>query len=287
MTWEETIMHIRSNADYSELVKQAYFHEDLEMNVKAFRESNEFYQTMKLFDDKVKPGATILDVGCGNGIAALAFALNGFNVVAIDPDASETVGTGAVKKMQAQFGLNNLEVRTVTAENLKLPPESFDVVYARQSMHHANNLNKYVANCSTFLKSGGLFITVRDHVVYDKRDKQKFLKEHPLHKFYGGENAFMSSEYRTAFQRAGLSILREIKFFDSEINFSPLTIESIESNIRREEHLIRNSLEKRLGTLGKSDIVFQLYKSIIFNPAQLRDEKYYSGRMYSYVCLKK
>ncbi|MBI1768760.1 MAG: class I SAM-dependent methyltransferase [Bacteroidetes bacterium] len=287
MTWEETINYIRSKEEYAALVDQAYLHSNLKLNVENFLLSDEFNHTLKLIE-QTKPGALrILDVGCGNGIASISFALKGHEVVAIDPDPSPTIGTGAVDRLRQMLGLNNVMTITSTAEDLNYDPQSFDLIYSRQAMHHAHDLNKFIANCTRFLKKRGLFVTVRDHVIYDSRDKQKFFDEHPLHKFYHGENAYLSSEYRNAFNLAGLEILNEIKFFDSVINYFPLTMSDIENRIRQEELLIRKNLEKRLGVLGNTNLINFLYKHLFFNPDKLRDERFYSGRMYSYVSIKK
>lgn len=287
MTWEETIRYIRSKVEYNSLVNQSYLHEDLELNVKRFSESDEFTETLKLIESKKQGCLRILDVGCGNGIASVTFALKGHNVVAFDPDSSNTVGTGAVQQLKEKLGLNALSVLTTTAEKLKLEPDSFDVVYCRQAMHHAHSLNKFISNCVRFLKKDGLFLTIRDHVIFDHKDKQKFLNEHPLHKFYGGENAYQRDEYRKAFQVAGLEITQEIRFFDSIINYFPLSLNAIEDRISNEKELIHKNLKRRLGKLGHSQLTYALYKYFVFNPERLRQEQFYSGRMYSYICRKK
>ncbi len=287
MTWEETINFIRSKEEYATLVEQAYLNEDLELNIQKFSKSEEFKETIKLIESK-KPGILkILDVGCGNGIASIAFALKGHTVVAIDPDDSLTVGTGAVDRMKNEINLKNVKIITSTAEDLKYDLESFDLIYSRQAMHHSYDLNRFVSNCARFLKKNGLFITIRDHVIYNKKDKKIFLKEHPLHKFYQGENAYRSSEYRKALTLAGLDILDEIKFFDSVINYFPLRLSEIENRISVEKQLIHNSLDRKLGTFGKTRFTTFIYEHFFFNPNIMRDERFYSGRMYSYISVKR
>lgn len=286
MNWEQTIDYIRSKEEYALLIEQAYLRADNELNIQSFSTSEEFSETLKLIEKK-KPGKLkILDVGCGNGIASISFALKGHDVTAIDPDPSDTVGTGAVEKLKQKLGLKNIEIVTSTAEDFSYSAESFDVIYARQAMHHAYNLIQFISNCARFLKSGGLFVTIRDHVIYNNKDKEIFLNEHPLHKFYHGENAYRNSEYKNAFLSAGLEILEEVKFFDSAINYSPLTLSSIEEKIQKEKLLIRKTLESKLGALGKIPLIFLLYNRLIFDPEILRNERYYSGRMYSYIAKK-
>ena len=45
------------------------------------------------------------------------------------------------------------------------------------------------------LKPGGTFIATREHVISKKEDLPVFLANHPLHRFYGGENAFVLQKY--------------------------------------------------------------------------------------------
>lgn len=68
--------------------------------------------------------------------------------------------------------------------------KGFDVVFARQAMHHAYHLESFILAAYRVLNNKGILITIRDHVVETPKEKEIFLANHPLHKFYGGENAF-------------------------------------------------------------------------------------------------
>jgi 2-polyprenyl-3-methyl-5-hydroxy-6-metoxy-1,4-benzoquinol methylase len=286
MTWEETIDHIRSNDAYASLVDQAYLHQDLSLNVQRFSDSDEFKETLIIIEAYLKKEKVkMLDVGCGNGISSVAFALHGFEVTAIDPDPSESVGTGAVKKLKEQYGLKNLTIFTCTAEEF-ITSESFDIIYCRQAMHHANNLLLFVQNTTKFLKQGGLLFTVRDHVIYNAIDKKRFLREHPLHKFYHGENAFTSNQYKSSIVTAGL-VLKEMKYYDSVINFYPLTLGEVTENTERERQLILKNLSKYFGWIGRQPFMYWLYTKFWFDPEALRNESSVAGRMYSYLSIKK
>jgi 2-polyprenyl-3-methyl-5-hydroxy-6-metoxy-1,4-benzoquinol methylase len=286
MTWEETIRHIRSNDEYKDLVKEAYLEADLQLNVERFSGSVEFSETLKLIDRHLTGVLTILDVGCGNGIASVSFARRGHNVMAIDPDPSETVGTGAVRKLKDELKLSNLEVVTSTAEDLKLNDQSFDLVYCRQAMHHANDLPLFIRNITRYLRKGGLLLTIRDHVVYNTEDKMKFLAGHPLQKFYHGENAFRREDYLKAFTEANLIPEIELKFFDSEINYFPLKMAEVKARAQEEEQTIKSKLRDKLGFLADFMPAYFLYKSFIFDPQSMTHEKFFPGRMYSFLSIK-
>ncbi|RDI58349.1 class I SAM-dependent methyltransferase [Flavobacterium glaciei] len=288
MTWEETIRFIRTQPEYKYLVDKAYFEEDLILNVQRFMQSDEFRETLKLLNQYQPNAKTILDIGSGNGISAVALALEGYTVVSIEPDSSDTVGAGAIRKLKTHYNLDNLEVYEAFAEELQLPNDSFDIVYARQCMHHAYDLGKFVAEASRVTKKNGLFITIRDHVIFNKNDKEWFLENHPLQKFYGGENAFKPTEYKNAMENAGLEIKKEMKYYDSVINYFPSTKEEITNIFQLSKSKAITHLNNKIGILSKISFLQKLYlKKIGLNKKNFYDENKIPGRMYSYLCIKK
>jgi 2-polyprenyl-3-methyl-5-hydroxy-6-metoxy-1,4-benzoquinol methylase len=286
-TWHETIEYIRTQPEYKELVEKAYFEENLSLNVERFRVSEEYQQTLALIKQYAPQAKTILDIGSGNGISAISFALDGYKVTASEPDPSNTVGAGAVRLLKESYKISDLEVYEEFAENIQFPNGLFDIVYVRQAMHHAYNLPQFIKNLSGLIKPGGILFTVRDHVIYDAADKNWFLENHPLHKFYGGENAFTEAEYRGAIEDAGLTILARFKHYDSVVNYFPLTKgEFQEAKLRREEEIMGGLIGK-IGFFGRWPFVQKLYKRRLgqdaFNPF---DETKVPGRMYSFIAVK-
>lgn len=275
MNWEETIQFIRTKPEYEDLVKKAYLDEDIAKNIDLFKSSEEFIETLRLLKT-VQPNAKkILDIGCGNGISAVAFALEGYQVTAVEPDPSETIGAGAIRKMKIKYNLDNLAVYEAFAEDISFDTNSFDVVYIRQAMHHANNLDKFIEEAGRVLKSGGILFTVRDHVIFDAKDKERFLENHPLHKFYGGENAFTPGEYKSAMKKAGLNVLQEIKHFENVINFFPNKKEEVEKAKRRKEFWQKFP-----------QILFKFLPGKYTNFRNGLNERSVSGRMYTYIAKK-
>jgi ubiquinone/menaquinone biosynthesis C-methylase UbiE len=288
MTWEETIKFIRTQSEFNDLVNKAYFEEDLPLNVERFKNSSEFIETLQLLKEYQPNSKTILDIGSGNGISAVALALEGYNVVSIEPDSSNTVGAGAIRKLKTHYNLTNLEVFEAFAEELQLPNENFDIVYTRQCMHHAYDLEKFVAEASRVIKKGGLFITIRDHVIFDKKDKEWFLESHPLQKYYGGENAFTPTEYKSAMISAGLEVQKEIKYYDSVINYFPVSRQEILNMFQQKKGKAILSLNKKIGVLSKVPFLQKIYfKKIGLNKDDVYNEYKVAGRMYSYLCVKK
>ncbi|PXY42005.1 SAM-dependent methyltransferase [Flavobacterium cheongpyeongense] len=287
MTWEETIKFIRTQPEFDYLVDKAYFEENLPLNVERFTKSEEFIETLKILKQYQPFAKTILDIGSGNGISAVALALEGYHVVSIEPDPSETIGAGAIRKLKHHYNLTNLEIYEAFAEELQLQSESFDIVYTRQCMHHAYDLDKFVAEASRVTKKRGLFITIRDHVIFNQKDKEWFLENHPLQKFYGGENAFQTVEYRTAMEKAGLKVEKEIKYYESVINYFPVSKEEILNNFQIRRSKAISNFKNKFGILSRLTFFQYLYlKRKGLNESKKLNENEIPGRMYSYITIK-
>ena len=281
MTWEETILFARENNDFKQLIVDSYLSSDLKKNVESFIKSEEFIETLRLINKysiTKNESIKILDIGAGNGISSIAFALNNFNVTAIEPDLSNTVGANAITILKNEYNLSNIIVNSSYGESLPFEDESFDIVYARQAMHHANNLDLFVKESARVLKRNGLFFTCRDHVVNDAGQKAEFLKNHPLQKFYNGENAFSIKEYKNAFIKADLIIKEKLGPLDSIINYSPQK---------------KEDLAKEFKTILEKKIYFKLpntniLNTIIFTIFKLKTNNLYNnpGRLYSFIAHK-
>ncbi len=289
MNWDETICFIRTQPEYKELVEKAYFEEELSLNVERFKTSEEFAETQLLISrhTKLDSKTKLLDIGSGNGISAVAFALKDINVDSIEPDPSDTIGAGAIRKLKEHYNLTNLNIHQAYAEEIKFEDNFFDIVYARQCMHHAYNLELFLKECARVLKDGGVLITVRDHVVYNEIDKEWFLENHPLQKFYGGENAFSEEEYKSAIINSGLKVKKVLKHFDSVINYFPLSKKEKEAKENTNKVFVESIIKNKLGVLSKLKIVNKLATVYVKNKlGEVFDERKVPGRMYTFIAVK-
>lgn len=222
MNWHDTIEFIRKNPEYEGLVDETFIRNDLVWNVEAFSKSEEFQETLKVLKEcKILPGSRILDVGAGNGIACISFAIKGYLVTALEPDLSDSVGAEAIKWLKEHFKIEKISLVSSFGEDMPFEDDYFDLVYARQVMHHAYNLPEFAKSMYRVVKKGGYLFTVRDHVISNDKEKESFFKIHPLHKFYGGENAFKLEEYTNALNNAGFEIKKIFDPTESIINLSP------------------------------------------------------------------
>lgn len=225
MTWEEAVQWLRSQPEHQELVKFCYYDDPLEETIERFRASDEWDAVRELLRSNM-PGK-VLDLGAGRGISTYAFARERCEVVALEPDQSDLVGAGAIRSILVAHPELNVQVVTEYAEVLPFSDSSFDIVYGRAVMHHARDLEVFCRECARVLKPGGVMLGTREHVISQKEDLQLFLDSHILHRHYGGECAYLLSDYRDALSNAGLNILKCIGPYESVVNFAPAKIEQI------------------------------------------------------------
>jgi ubiquinone/menaquinone biosynthesis C-methylase UbiE len=291
MTWEETILHVRKLPAFQTLIEDAFLSADLVYNATKYYSCEEYQETIALLQpylNNFQKPIRLLDIGAGNGISSIAFAKDGFSVCALEPDESPTVGINAINYLVKHFHLSNVQIFKGYAENLPFDDNSFDIVYARQSMHHAADLNKFIGEAYRVLAKGGLLLTVRDHVVFSKKEKKHFLLNHPLNKFYNGENAYSLTEYKKAFINNQFSILKILTQYDSPINHFPLTRNEYELKLKKHSKDIKESLVNKLGSFGKNRFLLYFYKLLIeCRYGRPFNERKLPGRPYSFLSKKK
>lgn len=222
-TWEQAVQWLREQPKLQELVRAAYYDDPLSAAADRYWRSEE-WQAIRLLLPPVQGRA--LDVGAGRGIASYALAREGFAVTALEPDASALVGAQAIRGLAIASDLA-IEVTQEFSERLPFAEGQFDVVFARAVLHHTSDL---AAACREFfrvLKPGGRLLAVREHVISRPEDLPVFLELHPLHKLYGGENAFLLPQYEAAIVAAGFRLDTVLAPFDSAINYAPYTEASL------------------------------------------------------------
>lgn len=223
-TYEESVRWMRRQPELSQLVEFCYLDQNNLAAAERFLLSEEFFEVAKILKIKTSPTKLkILDLGCGNGIASYAFASFGHDISAVDPDESNDVGLGATKKLAAIVNEGSILTYQGFAEALPFENATFDIVYARQALHHFTDLQKGLAECARVLKPQGFFLATREHIVNDREQLQIFLEEHPLHKLHNGENAFSLQDYTSAIEKSGIKVLNSFAPFDTVINHFPLS----------------------------------------------------------------
>jgi SAM-dependent methyltransferase len=272
-TWEGAVSWLRSQPDRHELVLAAYYDDPLIEAAERYRSSGEWAEVRR----RLGPGRgrTALDVGAGRGIASYAMARDGFNVSALEPDPSALVGAAAIRRLAHEAELT-IDVVEEFSERLPFDDGSFDVVFARAVLHHTSDLPKACAEFFRVLRPGGRFVAVREHVISTPDQLPAFLDLHPLHKLYGGENAFLLQQYRDALKAAGFVLTEELTPLGSAVNYAPMT-----------EAGLKDEVAARLGGAGRvarplldAPGVWPLARAAL---TRVDDRP---GRLYSFVCDK-
>lgn len=231
MTWEDAVIWLRNNPARYDLVRACYFDDPLLDAVERFSKSEEWKSQKSILPKTV---GKVLDLGAGRGITSYALAREGWKVCALEPDPSEIVGAEAIRSLVEMVDLD-IEVLGDFSENITKPDDSFDLVTCRAALHHASDLKQTCREIYRVLKPGGTVVATREHVISRKKDLSIFLERHPLQSLYGGENAYLVSEYLEALSSAGLKVTKVIPTFASPINYSPMT--EIQLVLRCTRHL--------------------------------------------------
>jgi SAM-dependent methyltransferase len=224
---------LKRQPDKEALVRACFFDDPLVDAAARYYLSTEWQAVRRL----LRPACgSALDVGSGRGISAFALAKDGWDTTALEPDPSEIVGAGAIRKLAAE---TNVSLHVVETRGEALPFEdcSFDLVHVRQALHHARDLRQLCTEIARVLKPGGNLIATREHVLSRKSDLDQFLRAHPLHYLYGGENAFLLEDYLSAMGHAGIRLTRVLNPLESDINMYPETLKSVKEAYARKLRL--------------------------------------------------
>lgn len=222
-TWESAVSWLLANPDHIDLCQSCYYDRPALGAARRYLASAE-WQALRAFMPK-RDGAA-LDVGAGMGIAAFALASDGWETHALEPDVSELVGAGAIRRLAAE---GNVKISVVQewGESLPFSDGRFQLVHARQVLHHARELPKFCQELFRVLVPGGVLLATREHVISGPAQLPKFLAKHPLHKYYGGENAYTLNTYLQALRAAGFTITKTLGPLESVINYAPFTEDSL------------------------------------------------------------
>lgn len=269
MNWHEAVQQILSNPAYEKLAYECYFSRENLITADRYYKSGEWNEVRKMIG--LGRGRVALDLGAGSGISSYALARDGWNVYSLEPDPSDLVGHSAIESLVDSTGLQ-ITVMKEFAENTLITNESIDLVFARQVMHHANDLSSFCLEANRVLKLGGSFLTIRDHVVNSEQDKQIFLANHPLHSYYGGENAFTLQQYQGALKAAGFAKTKTIGHYESDINLFPNSQQEIIDKITHRSLLLGR-------VLSKSNL-----RNIFFR--SMRSFRYFPGNLYTFLSTK-
>jgi len=273
MSWEEAVRRLMNEPARRQLVLDCFYDEPRKVAADRYARSPEWSAALELLPKRT---GRALEIGAGHGIASCALARAGWQVTALEPDPSDLVGAGAIRRLAADTGM---PVTVVEAFGEKLPFDDgeFDLVLARQVLHHARDLPQLCREMARVLREGGTLLAMREHVISSKADLPKFFDVHPLHHLYGGENAYQLGEYVDALEASGLRIDRCLRSFDSAINYAPYSRETLREALIERAGRIPGAaaiLRRLISTDAGFDVLLRLLSRLDRRP----------GRLYSFLC---
>ncbi|MFD1465664.1 class I SAM-dependent methyltransferase [Lapidilactobacillus mulanensis] len=109
-----------------------------------------------VYDQTIKEGSNILEIGCGLGAESVFLAVRGMNMTSVDisQDAINTAESIA-KAYQV-----DVDWRVGDILKMELPEHSFDVITDQGCFHHLTDEERplYLQQIKKFLKPGGMFL---------------------------------------------------------------------------------------------------------------------------------
>lgn len=104
----------------------------------------------------LKPGMSVLDIGCGTGGSAFYMAREfGVNVLGVDLSENMLGVAQEHKEGMSQEIQDLVDFRLLDATKAEFPEEHFDVVYSRDAIMHINDKPLLYRNVYKWLKPGG------------------------------------------------------------------------------------------------------------------------------------
>lgn len=272
----EAFRTLRSDPRYAELTRDAYMTDDPRDDAERFAASAEFAEVERLLHPR---GREVLDLGAGTGIASFALGRTGAaRVYAVEPDPSD-VGRAAIADVCAGLPV---ELVDASGEELPLPDESVDAIYARQVLHHARELEAMLRECARVLRRGGLLLASREHVVDDEEQLRTFLAAHPVHQLARNEHAYPLDRYVSALRDAPLDVIRVLGPWDSILNAFPIVRSTYELRARRRA-VARDAVAAKFGHTAAGALGVPQIADFVWG--RLRPDRS-PGRLYSFIARK-
>lgn len=172
----------------------------------------------------IKPGESILDLGCGGGSDTIEAAkLTGPTGVSCGMDITDAMLAKAAAAAKSQ-GLDNVRFVKGDIEHLPFADEDFDAVMSNCVINHARDKRKVYSEIYRILKSGGRFV-ISDAVTKEPLPDDVKNDPEAWAQCYGG--AVTEQEYLDSISGSGfdaIKILNRREYIKNTFDFISLTI---------------------------------------------------------------
>lgn len=163
-------------------------------------------------------GATVLDVGCGNGIISRSLGKKGFTVLGID------ISEKAIEKAKALNKLDNVSFRVMSAEELAVSQEKYNAVICSEVLEHLEQPDKLLTVLHQSLKPDGVLIVT----VPNGKGPREVLVTKPV----------------IAMQKKNNWLWRFVKKIKTGLGYKGTTVQSDADDLTHIQFFSKKSLEK-------------------------------------------
>ena len=171
---------------------------------------NAYWEMYRRLPREDVAGHKALVMGCGSGPDAVCLAKLGADVSAFDLSLDQL---NLARELASAFNLR-IDFRQMPAEELQYPADSFDLVLARDILHHCEP-DRAVSQIRRVSKPGALIVIneVYTHSWLERirrtRLFHKWIYPHVVHSIYHGETPYITQDERKLSERE-LKALREL-----------------------------------------------------------------------------
>jgi len=205
----------------------------------------------------------VLDLGCGPGHTALAFAARVASVVGLDLTPAMLDQAG---RLAHERGLANVRFEQGNAARLPLPDASFDVVTSRLSAHHVADPAAMVREVARVLVPGGIFL-LADTIAAEDPARDSFLNAFELLRDPSHVRDHRISEWEALFRAAGLEpaclghfdIHQDFESWVARIGTSPDAVIGLRALCDAAPDEVRS----HFGIRGRGDYAFRLDSAVL------------------------
>lgn len=148
------------------------------------------------------PSACVLDVACGAGLLAIAFANSVNKVVGVD--LSDAMLAEAQKKA-ARYNLVNISFQYGDSEAIPFANETFDIVTCKLALHYFQNPDKAMSEIKRVTKSGGRIVLV-DRISSENQRQQEYHNQIEKLRTPSKKKVYAPSEILQLLEMQGLRI---------------------------------------------------------------------------------
>ncbi len=205
--YAEAIGRLRSLPEGAAIIDANFLEPDLVAAAERFWQSREWRDTVAAV--RPEAGMWVLDYGAGRCLASMAFARLGCRVVALDINPSPVVGLGVIAAYDA-FRQRPVYGVLGDGERAPFPAGAFDIVYCREALHHAFDLERLAAGLVAMLRPGGRFYAYGEHRHPFWSSDAAFRRRHPAVESGANEHSYTTADYKAALRKAGLAEVRAV-----------------------------------------------------------------------------